>query len=230
MRASTVAVFVAFCALTAADGDTGVFSSLVFTPVCNMRFGAVVQLLLFASRACHTLFLFLCFCCCLLLCVCGCLVVCVCATGTPFLHVVVAPIAVFVSFSVTSILNSRCSTPAALSGGDSSSSDSSDSSDSVPFHRIKTCQECVESGFGWCPIRRACGGFQNRNCIGDNDERDFARARVEVVTDADMQFPPFTSTQLNRVFLVYDSSATEKALSACCPHATRVAAGGVVGV
>jgi hypothetical protein len=90
--------------------------------------------------------------------------------------------------------------------------DGDDTPSSVAFHRIKTCQECVESGFGWCPIRRACGGFQNRNCIGDNDERDFARTRVEVVTDFDMEFPPFTALNLHRVFFVYDSSSTDKAL------------------
>uniref|UniRef100_A0A7S4FNS0 protein disulfide-isomerase n=1 Tax=Eutreptiella gymnastica TaxID=73025 RepID=A0A7S4FNS0_9EUGL len=35
-----------------------------------------------------------------------------------------------------------------------------------------TCVECIEAGFGWCPIARKCGGFANRDC--PDDDRAYA--------------------------------------------------------
>eukprot|EP00755_Sulcionema_specki_P007378 Sspe_Gene.38104::Locus_18376_Transcript_1_1_Confidence_1.000_Length_831::g.38104::m.38104/K09584/PDIA6, TXNDC7; protein disulfide-isomerase A6 len=32
------------------------------------------------------------------------------------------------------------------------------------FGKYKTCKDCVAAGFGWCPIRRLCGGFANQEC------------------------------------------------------------------
>eukprot|EP00759_Apiculatamorpha_spiralis_P040167 PhF_6_TR38834/c1_g1_i2/m.58075/K09584/PDIA6, TXNDC7; protein disulfide-isomerase A6 len=34
----------------------------------------------------------------------------------------------------------------------------------LDFSKYKTCQECTKAGFGWCPIRRICGGFANQEC------------------------------------------------------------------
>jgi len=30
--------------------------------------------------------------------------------------------------------------------------------------RYKSCEECVQDGWGWCPILRKCGGFANKKC------------------------------------------------------------------
>ena len=32
------------------------------------------------------------------------------------------------------------------------------------FATFKDCGTCVESGYGWCPVRRKCGGFANKEC------------------------------------------------------------------
>eukprot|EP00755_Sulcionema_specki_P030647 Sspe_Gene.18628::Locus_6717_Transcript_1_1_Confidence_1.000_Length_666::g.18628::m.18628/K09584/PDIA6, TXNDC7; protein disulfide-isomerase A6 len=34
----------------------------------------------------------------------------------------------------------------------------------VDFKKYKTCKDCIDAGFGWCPIRRICGGFANTEC------------------------------------------------------------------
>ena len=35
----------------------------------------------------------------------------------------------------------------------------------------KDCKSCLDAGYGWCPIRRMCGGFANRNCRGDHTDK-----------------------------------------------------------
>lgn len=30
---------------------------------------------------------------------------------------------------------------------------------SATFKALKTCSECTAAGYGWCPLRRMCGGF-----------------------------------------------------------------------
>jgi hypothetical protein len=42
---------------------------------------------------------------------------------------------------------------------------------SSTFKELKTCKDCLAAGYGWCPIRRMCGGFANQQCSGDS--RDF---------------------------------------------------------
>ena len=32
------------------------------------------------------------------------------------------------------------------------------------FSKYKTCKDCITAGFGWCPIKRICGGFANNQC------------------------------------------------------------------
>jgi len=32
------------------------------------------------------------------------------------------------------------------------------------FKGLKTCPDCIAAGYGWCSIRRMCGGFANREC------------------------------------------------------------------
>ena len=34
----------------------------------------------------------------------------------------------------------------------------------VDFKQYQTCENCIDAGFGWCPIRRICGGFANTQC------------------------------------------------------------------
>ena len=36
--------------------------------------------------------------------------------------------------------------------------------EAVDFASYMTCTDCVDAGFGWCPIRRTCGGFANTEC------------------------------------------------------------------
>lgn len=37
------------------------------------------------------------------------------------------------------------------------------------FKTLKTCTACIGAGYGWCPVRRMCGGFANKECgIGPN--------------------------------------------------------------
>jgi len=38
------------------------------------------------------------------------------------------------------------------------------------FELHKSCYSCAEAGHGWCPIRRVCGGFANKNCRGDHTD------------------------------------------------------------
>jgi protein disulfide-isomerase A1 len=45
------------------------------------------------------------------------------------------------------------------------------------FSKYKTCQDCTADGWGWCPIRRMCGGFANKKCSGSvTDLREDAEA------------------------------------------------------
>eukprot|EP01061_Rhynchopus_euleeides_P004941 TRINITY_DN14166_c0_g1_i1.p1 TRINITY_DN14166_c0_g1~~TRINITY_DN14166_c0_g1_i1.p1 ORF type:complete len:213 (+),score=67.93 TRINITY_DN14166_c0_g1_i1:85-723(+) len=34
----------------------------------------------------------------------------------------------------------------------------------IDFESYKTCTDCVDAGYGWCPIQRMCGGFANTQC------------------------------------------------------------------
>eukprot|EP00754_Rhynchopus_humris_P010635 Rhum_TRINITY_DN14164_c5_g2::Rhum_TRINITY_DN14164_c5_g2_i1::g.69041::m.69041/K09584/PDIA6, TXNDC7; protein disulfide-isomerase A6 len=36
--------------------------------------------------------------------------------------------------------------------------------EAVDFASYMTCTDCIDAGFGWCPIRRTCGGFANQEC------------------------------------------------------------------
>jgi hypothetical protein len=35
---------------------------------------------------------------------------------------------------------------------------------SAYFSTLKTCSTCIDAGYGWCPLRRRCGGFANKEC------------------------------------------------------------------
>ena len=35
---------------------------------------------------------------------------------------------------------------------------------SATFAKLKSCTACVAAGYGWCPIKRKCGGFANKEC------------------------------------------------------------------
>ena len=41
------------------------------------------------------------------------------------------------------------------------------------------------AGYGWCPIRRMCGGFANRKCTGDH--RDHSKTEAEVAVEEQQQ-------------------------------------------
>lgn len=41
---------------------------------------------------------------------------------------------------------------------------------SAYFASIESCKECLDAGYGWCPIRRRCGGFANKKCRGDDTD------------------------------------------------------------
>jgi len=32
------------------------------------------------------------------------------------------------------------------------------------FAKLRSCDECVSAGYGWCPNLRKCGGFANKQC------------------------------------------------------------------
>jgi hypothetical protein len=39
---------------------------------------------------------------------------------------------------------------------------------SATFAKYTSCTSCVADGWGWCPIKRRCGGFANKECgIGE---------------------------------------------------------------
>jgi len=40
---------------------------------------------------------------------------------------------------------------------------------SATFARFHSCKSCITAGYGWCPVRRKCGGFANTNC-GEGDQ------------------------------------------------------------
>ena len=71
----------------------------------------------------------------------------------------------------------------------------------INFKQWKDCKSCTGAGYGWCPIRRMCGGFANRNCRGDHtdkaktdeevaeeeaEERRRAKAEREAEADSDV--------------------------------------------
>ena len=35
---------------------------------------------------------------------------------------------------------------------------------SAVFAKLRTCTACTGAGYGWCPMRRRCGGFANKEC------------------------------------------------------------------
>ena len=35
---------------------------------------------------------------------------------------------------------------------------------SSTYAKLRTCGACIGAGYGWCPNRRKCGGFANREC------------------------------------------------------------------
>ena len=40
---------------------------------------------------------------------------------------------------------------------------------SATFAKLRTCSACTGAGYGWCPNRRKCGGFANKECgVGEN--------------------------------------------------------------
>jgi protein disulfide-isomerase-like protein len=52
----------------------------------------------------------------------------------------------------------------------------------IDFKQYKSCQPCLDAGYGWCPIRRMCGGFANKKCTGDF--RDFVKTEAETAAQA----------------------------------------------
>jgi hypothetical protein len=58
-------------------------------------------------------------------------------------------------------------------------------STAINFKQWKSCQPCLDAGYGWCPIRRMCGGFANRKCTGDN--RDNSKTDEEVALEEQQQ-------------------------------------------
>merc|ERR1711871_33736 len=42
--------------------------------------------------------------------------------------------------------------------------------EAIDFKQYKNCKSCLAAGYGWCPIRRMCGGFANRECRGDETD------------------------------------------------------------
>merc|ERR1719301_69462 len=39
---------------------------------------------------------------------------------------------------------------------------------SSTFAKLRTCTDCTAAGYGWCTIKRRCGGFANKECgIGE---------------------------------------------------------------
>ena len=48
----------------------------------------------------------------------------------------------------------------------------------INFKQYKSCQPCRDAGYGWCPIRRMCGGFANKKCTGDY--RDHVKSEEEI--------------------------------------------------
>merc|ERR1719378_1859906 len=49
---------------------------------------------------------------------------------------------------------------------------------SAVFAKYTTCTSCVGDGYGWCTIKRKCGGFANKQCgIGPQYVSEHAAAR-----------------------------------------------------
>lgn len=73
----------------------------------------------------------------------------------------------------------------------------------------RDCNSCVEyvfalsdgvlltlarAGYGWCTIRRLCGGFANKECLFADDERNYERAPVhelDSMAEYDSEVPAF---------------------------------------
>lgn len=60
------------------------------------------------------------------------------------------------------------------------------------FAKYKDCWSCTGDGWGWCSIRRICGGFANKECGAKDDERYYredsapkpAPSQCTILTDA----------------------------------------------
>ena len=57
--------------------------------------------------------------------------------------------------------------------------------EAINFKQWKNCKDCTDAGYGWCPIRRMCGGFANRNCRGD--ETDVVKTDDELAEEAEAE-------------------------------------------
>lgn len=53
----------------------------------------------------------------------------------------------------------------------------------IDFKQWKDCKSCLDAGYGWCPIRRICGGFANRNCKGDYTDRSKVEGEEDPPSD-----------------------------------------------
>ena len=67
---------------------------------------------------------------------------------------------------------------------------------------IITCKICLKHGYGWCPIRRKCGGFLNRKCRGDHTDK----ALPAVHAARDNLNTILASSQKHSLLFMYDDS------------------------
>ena len=72
------------------------------------------------------------------------------------------------------------------------------------FKKLKSCKACTGAGWGWCPIKRMCGGFANKQCSGgENDhspdslvgagKKKPARATPPASGDMSKEFAKYTT-------------------------------------
>jgi protein disulfide-isomerase-like protein len=52
----------------------------------------------------------------------------------------------------------------------------------IDFKQWRDCSSCLDAGYGWCPIRRMCGGFANRKCTGDHRDKSKTDEETAVET------------------------------------------------
>ena len=85
---------------------------------------------------------------------------------------------------------------------------------------MKTCSACTKAGYGWCPIKRRCGGFANKECgVGPNYVADSYKPTKKSSPSPPPSMPvPSGTTDMRAVFAkLRDCSSCVGAGYGWCP-------------
>lgn len=88
------------------------------------------------------------------------------------------------------------------------------------FAKLRTCSTCVAAGYGWCPLKRMCGGFANKECgvgeryVAEGMSRAEADAEAESVEAPKVEVPAASPSPPATILHASDVGASTVALKA----------------